>query len=296
MNKPVKIKFWGTRGSTPCANVENMHFGGNTTCLQITIPGTDEMLILDCGTGFRNMGNELQEENKSLKGNIFITHPHWDHLQGFPFFKPFYSNKNEFRIFIPPQEVGGCKEILQGHMSDTYFPISIDMLEADLYCETFQMEKKDFGTYSIEYMWAHHTIPTAIFKLGINENTIVFAPDNELPIDRSIESKEYIDNFAAFIHGADILIHDAQYNEEQYQKRQGWGHSAREYITELASQEKVKQLYLTHHDPDSTDDYLLNVDKRIKEEFKSFEEICLVKEGQEIILPSKNLFNNIAAG
>ncbi|MEX0609464.1 MAG: MBL fold metallo-hydrolase [Balneolaceae bacterium] len=270
-----------------------MHFGGNTTCVEIQIPGSDQLLILDCGTGFRNMGNSLQAQKRTLKGRIFITHPHWDHLQGFPYFKPFYERENEFRIYIPPQELLGCKEILQGHMSDTFFPVSIDMLEADIECETYKIGKKNFDDFTIEYMWAHHTIPTAIYKLEIGGNVVVFAPDNELPIDGSPESEKFIAEFSAFIQSADALIHDAQYSKEQYLQRQGWGHCAWELIAELAKEQKVKQLFLVHHDPDSTDDYLSELEVRIKREYSEFEEICLVKEGQELILPNKAFYKKV---
>ncbi|MEX0844245.1 MAG: MBL fold metallo-hydrolase, partial [Balneolaceae bacterium] len=221
----INIKFWGVRGSTPCANEENMHYGGNTTCFQVQIPGNPELLIIDSGTGFRNLGNKLESNGYPNKGRIFITHPHWDHLQGFPFFKPFYDSKNWYRIYMPPQGDISCKEILQGHMSSTFFPVSMDMLEADLHCETIQPDLREFQNYSIEYMWATHTVPTAMYKLRVADKTIIFAPDNELLNEDTDEVKQFKKEFRSFIHGADILIHDGQYTREQYEKRNGWGHS-----------------------------------------------------------------------
>lgn len=101
MAESVNIKFWGVRGSTPCANSENMLFGGNTTCFQIEADSLDELLIIDCGTGIRNLGNHLLNGSRRISGRIFITHPHWDHLQGFPFFKPFYKENSWFRVYLP---------------------------------------------------------------------------------------------------------------------------------------------------------------------------------------------------
>lgn len=295
MNNTTTIKFWGVRGSTPCANAENMHFGGNTTCLQIRFPHTNELLILDCGTGFRNLGNALIAEERPLNGNIFITHPHWDHLQGFPFFKPFYDSKNKFQIFIPPQGVIGCRDILQGHMSNTFFPVSIDMLDADIGCDTFFQEEREFSEYSIEYMWAHHTIPTAIFKITIDGITIIFAPDNEIPLEENENNRSFLEEFRQYIHKADILIHDSQFSKEQYHNRKGWGHSAWERVIEVAQEEKVHHLYLTHHDPDSTDQYLFELSGKISQLHQNdFKHIALVKEGQEISLPSSR-FKNIAS-
>jgi phosphoribosyl 1,2-cyclic phosphodiesterase len=264
-----------------------MRYGGNTTCVQIQIKDKDELLILDSGTGFRNLGNELQGRGSSLHGRVFITHPHWDHLQGFPFFKPFYNGNNWFRIYLPPQGKIGCKEILQGHMSSTFFPVSIDMLEADLDCETFQPGKKDFDGYSVEYMWATHTVPTAMYKIRVDDKTIVFAPDNELMNDRTDICRQFRAAFKEYIGGADVLIHDAQYSKKIYNQRIGWGHSAWETVAELAKEVGVKRLFLTHHDPDNSDDVLAKTEEQIQDLYgASFERVCLAKEGQEISLPS----------
>jgi phosphoribosyl 1,2-cyclic phosphodiesterase len=262
-----------------------MTYGGNTTCIQVLIDGVDELLIFDAGTGFRNLGNQLQSSGSSLKGRVFITHPHWDHLQGFPFFKPFYIEDNWFRIYLPPQGEMGCKEVLQGHMSSTFFPVSIDMLEADLQFETFQPGNRLFEHYSVEYMWATHTVPTAIYKITVQDQVIVFCPDNELMCDESRESQKFRKEFKEFIKECDVLIHDAQYNRVSYQQRKGWGHTAWEDISELAVEANVGRLYLTHHDPDKNDDVLAEIDKEVNEKHGSdFTEISLAKEGQEILL------------
>lgn len=285
MKNSLKIKFWGVRGSTPCANDENMRFGGNTTCLQFDIAGRDELLILDCGTGFRNLGNRLEETKESIRGRVFVTHPHWDHLQGFPFFKPFYDCKNWFRIYLPPQGEIGCKEILQGHMSSTFFPVSMDMLEADLDCETFQPGSKHFEDFSIEYFWATHTVPTAIYKLKFGDKVIIFAPDNELNPDDSEVAAAFREKFKVFVKNADILIHDGQYDREQYRSRIGWGHSAWEDVIDIARDAGVRKLYFTHHDPDNDDDTLDVREQKIKEYGAAyFEMLALAKEGQEISL------------
>lgn len=286
MTKSVKIKFWGVRGSTPCANAENMVFGGNTTCLQIESELIPELLVVDCGTGFRNLGTHLMEQGKGIKGRIFITHPHWDHLQGFPFFKPFYDTESWFRVYLPPQDEVGCKDILQGHMSNTFFPVTIDMLEADMECETYSPGKINFEGYSVDYMWAKHTVQTAMFKFFVGDRVIIFAPDNELPDDGTEESQKYIAEFKKFIKGADILIHDAQFNNEQYKERQGWGHSSWQNVIENTKGLGIGKLLLTHHDPDSSDEYLANLEAHvIAAHGDEFEEVSFVKEGQDITLP-----------
>ena len=285
MENSLNIKFWGVRGSTPCANEENMRFGGNTMCLQIEMEGHDELLVLDCGTGFRNLGNKLSLIEESVKGRIFVSHPHWDHLQGFPFFKPFYEDKNWFRVYLPPQDDVGCKEILQGHMSSTFFPVSMDMLEANIDCETFLPGIQHFEHYSIKYMWASHTVPTAIYKLFFGDKVIVFAPDNEIRTDASASSEVFRKKLIEFIAGADILIHDGQYNRKQYAERVGWGHSAWEDVVEVASKAKVQRLYLIHHDPDNDDETLDTWENEIKQAGKgAFEALELAKEGFHLSL------------
>ncbi len=287
MENNIKIKLWGVRGSTPCANPENMRYGGNTSCIQITIPGMDEFLIADCGTGFRNLGNELDSKGKSLTGKVFITHPHWDHLQGFPFFKPFYDSKNRFKVYMPPQDGIGCKEILQGHLSNTFFPVSIDMLESELDCITFEIGKLSFKNYSVEYIWANHTVPTAIYKFNIEGRVIVFAPDNELPIEIDSDNKAFVETFQNFVKGADVLIHDAQFTKEQHEERLGWGHSNWETVIELTKDLGIKRLCLSHHDPDHSDDALDRINSKIASiKGSSYVEATVIQEGQEIYLPN----------
>ncbi|MDR8392676.1 MBL fold metallo-hydrolase [Aliifodinibius sp. S!AR15-10] len=281
----VAIKFWGVRGSTPCANKENIFYGGNTTCVQVELPFTDELLILDSGTGIRNLGNYLTEFRDNVTGHIFITHPHWDHIQGFPFFKPIYNPDNHFEIHMPPQVTGGCREILSGHLTKTFFPVTLDMFDANLNYITQQSGLTEYNGYSIEYMSANHPINTAIYKLRVGGKTIVFCPDNELkPIEQKTNAYFYT-KFKEFLKDADVLIHDAQYDKTTYQKRTEWGHSAWETTVDFALRSGVKNLFLTHHDPDSNDTYLKQLDQQIQEEFSAdFESVQLAKEGAKIQL------------
>jgi phosphoribosyl 1,2-cyclic phosphodiesterase len=281
----VRVRFWGVRGSTPCANHENIQFGGNTSCVEIDYPGLNELLILDSGTGIRNLGNFLQRKSENnFEGRIFITHPHWDHIQGFPFFKPFYSGNNKFTIYLPEQYRGGAQEILSGHLTKTFFPVTLDMLDAELEYVTINEELQDFGHYSIEYMVANHPTKTAMYKLRIGGLSIVYAPDNELPLKSS--PIRFLDNLKEFIKDCDLLIHDAQFTQKQYNERIGWGHSAWERVVEIAKKSGVKNLILTHHDPDSNDDLLARREETLKQyEGSPFASVSLAKEGSEVRLP-----------
>lgn len=283
----VKVKFWGVRGSTPTANPENIRYGGNTTCISVSAPFLDEYIILDSGTGIRNLGNYLENEvNYPLKGRIFITHPHWDHIQGFPFFKPLYRRGNKFVVHMPEQYKGGAKEILAGHLTKTFFPVTLDMISADISYITHENSSEKFGNYTVDFLLANHPTKTAIYKIKIDNYSIVFSPDNELPLETT--PVRFTKKFEEFISGCDLLIHDAQFCLNNYHSKMNWGHSAWERVIEISKRSSVKRLYLTHHDPDSSDDYLDEISTQVNEYMNNpFLDIKVVKEGMEVSLPVK---------
>lgn len=284
METSIKVKFWGVRGSTPCPNSENIHYGGNTSCVEIEVPGFDEVIILDSGTGIRNLGNYLDRyATKPVSGNLFITHPHWDHIQGFPFFQPFYQKGNRFKIRLPEQYRGGSREILAGHLTKTFFPVTLDMFDAGLEYITQQEEPDTVGPVQVDYLVANHPTKTAIYRFRVMGKTIVYSPDNELPLEAT--PLRFIDRFCEFIQGCDLLIHDGQYNLELLKDREGWGHSAWERVLELARKSSVKRLYLTHHDPDSSDKFLKELSGKLSLYRKPpFLELDFAKEGQTVCL------------
>ena len=281
----VKVKFWGVRGSTPCANSENIRYGGNTSCVEIEIPGFDRQLILDSGTGIRNLGNYYEAySQRPINADLFITHPHWDHIQGFPFFSPIYKKGNSLRIRMPEQYRGGTKEILAGHLTKTFFPVTLGMFDADLEYITQEEAPERYGPVEVDYLVANHPTKTAMYRFKISGYTIIYAPDNELPMDRS--PLRFVDRFCEFISGCDLLIHDAQYDLDLLKTREGWGHSAWERVLELSKESGVKRLYLTHHDPDSSDRKLRQLSSRLEPYRKeTFEELELAREGLTVSLP-----------
>lgn len=282
----VAITFWGVRGSTPCANKENMEYGGNTTCVQVSVPNSEEVIVLDSGTGIRNLGNILLNQSEKIRGRIFITHPHWDHIQGFPFFKPIYGPKNHFSIHMPDQgEEGGCKDILSGHLTKTFFPVTLDMIDANLEYITQPPDRQEYKGYEIEFMLANHTVETAIYKIYVAGKEIVFCPDNELDPRSEKSDSNFYNRLEQFFKNVDVLIHDGQYDRETYQNRRGWGHSAWEDVVEFASKAGVKNLFITHHDPDSEDQMLHALDECLRQKYvHQFNSIQLAKEGEKIVV------------
>lgn len=284
----IEIKFWGVRGSTPCPGNEYTHFGGNTTCVQIKIPGQDKLLILDAGSGIRVLGDDLVKSNKKITGRIFFTHAHWDHIQGFPFFKPLYSSQNLFEIHMPPQMAGNTKDVLLDQMSYTYFPVTSMMLQARLEYFTQIHSVQHYDGYSIQYMSANHPVETAIYKIRCGKKTIIFCPDNELNTDHSDaqgEENPFLARFDEFVSDADVLIHDAQFNRQVYQHKKNWGHSAWEIVVERAIANNVKQLILTHYDPDSNDQYLHEVSEKLEEMVSGTGiHVEMAREGQNFLL------------
>lgn len=281
----ITVTFWGVRGSTPCATKENMEYGGNTTCVEIDVPGTQEVLVMDSGTGIRNLGNKMVDRSGEIRGRIFITHPHWDHIQGFPFFQPIYGSKNYFSIHMPDQDKeGGCKDILDGHLTKTFFPVTLDMIDANLEYITQPQDRIDYEHYEVEFILANHPVQTAVYKIHVGDKKIVFCPDNELgALDR--QNSTFQTRMKEFVQGADLLIHDGQYSRISYKDKKGWGHSAWEHVVDFAKATEVERLFITHHDPDSDDKQLRTLDDHLEDEYGSvFDEVGLAKEGYQISL------------
>lgn len=186
---------------------------------------------------------------------------------------------------MPEQLEGGCEEIMTRYLAETFFPVRLDMMEADITCYTHEPKKKEFDSYSVDFMFANHTILTGIYKLEIEGKTIVYAPDNELPTKSSVQCKEFLNRFMEFVNNADVLIHDAQYTLEDYKNKIGWGHSAHEVVLQTAAEAGVKHLFLMHHDPDADDDTIQNIHRKLIPAWNSqFASCTFAIEGTEFKL------------
>jgi phosphoribosyl 1,2-cyclic phosphodiesterase len=273
----MRVKFWGCRGSIPVPDSRMMKYGGNTTCVEVTL--RDHTLIIDAGTGIRKLGDELMRRGKK-KFDLFITHSHWDHIQGFPFFAPIYDAATEIRVLGCTNSYKQLKSILADQMSYEYFPVSFADLKSKIdFSETGGIT---FGTsaYRLSFIDANHPTYTAGIRIDEGSSSFVFITDNELRAGATSW-----EDMVSFARGSTYLVHDAQFTEEEYPKRGGWGHSTFEQVLALGRDAAVGHVGFTHHDPSREDTELDAIAARVADEcrrerftFTPF----IVKEGDEI--------------
>jgi len=261
--KPL-ITFWGTRGSISTPGRITEKYGGNTPC--VTIQYEDINIILDAGTGIRNLGIEIGEEIHRWGGqdslHLFLSHTHWDHIQGFPFFQPVFSKDTKLTIHGSPHKERFVAAILKNQMDAGYFPVSMSDVAADISMQEISEEVIELGPVSVDWQeQIYHPGGSVRYRLNMDGKKIVYATDVELNLIFSPDSKEakkeaMADAYREFIQDADLLIADGQYTEEEYLSKAGWGHTSISLLLEVAHQSKVKRLAVFHHDPQHSDKFL----------------------------------------
>jgi phosphoribosyl 1,2-cyclic phosphodiesterase len=266
------LKFWGVRGSIPTPAAENLGFGGNTACVEVMLP-SGEALLIDGGTGVRECGRRLGigRSNGNLAVHMLITHFHWDHIHGIPFFEPLYSSGNEVSFYshATPEEL---QEMLEGQMSKPHFPVSFELLAAKRKFIQAR-EVHQVGSVTVRRFPLNHPQGATGYRLESDGAAIVHASDHEhgnSAHDRVLRE---------VCSEADVLIYDAQYTPEEYDSRRGWGHSTWLEATSLARAARVKHLVLFHHDPSHSDEFL----RRIRDQARAhFENTDVAREGWTI--------------
>jgi phosphoribosyl 1,2-cyclic phosphodiesterase len=260
----MEVIFYGTRGSIPVADRDFLLFGGNTACIFIRFDN-GRVAILDAGTGIRKLGEDFLRRSIGQYDNIFIglSHTHWDHIQGFPFFMPAYDPKRHFTIAIygKDRKIDSLENIFAIQMEQEYFPVPLNKMGAQF---TFwQADIPTFTTPSgIQIVASRHNHPGGAYGYRITEGTktLVYCTD--------IEHGDEIDlNVVSLARNADLLIHDAQYSPDELRDKKGWGHSSWEQAVEVAHQAGVRKLALFHHSPDYNDTFLQDMEKQCQEWF-----------------------------
>ncbi|MBI4868072.1 MAG: MBL fold metallo-hydrolase [Candidatus Wallbacteria bacterium] len=244
------IKFWGTRGSIATPLPDRMKYGGDTSCVEIvTHEGLE--IIMDAGTGMRRLGQVIMGRKSSCKGGaLFLSHLHWDHIQGFPFFIPIYDPHFKFQIYGPMRVDQTLEYRLKKQMSDLFFPVVLEEVSAKLEFIEIVEEPIQLGQTTVIPRFQNHPQGSYGYRIEDAGKVIAYMTDNEHP------AAEVLEDTRILAANADVLIFDAQYTPEEYEKHRGWGHSTWLTATKIARECGVKRLVLFHHDPDHNDDFI----------------------------------------
>jgi phosphoribosyl 1,2-cyclic phosphodiesterase len=268
----IHLKFWGVRGSTPTPQLENLGYGGNTSCLELRLED-NQSIIFDAGSGLRNLGSTLIKEahGANLDLKVFLTHFHWDHIQGIPFFAPLFLPGN--RVTFHSHCKGSLEEILEGQMARPYFPIDLASVAAKREFVELDSRPTSFSGITIRPFPLNHPQGAVGYRIEAGKTVIVYATDLEHG-DPQLD-KVLLEHAA----GADILIYDAQYTPEEYELFRGWGHSTWMEGARVARAAGARRLMLFHHDPSHDDAFLSHVLEEGRQEFKG---LSIATEGSEI--------------
>jgi phosphoribosyl 1,2-cyclic phosphodiesterase len=260
----MHVTFWGTRGSISTPGSSTEKYGGNTSC--ISIQHAETQIILDAGTGIRNLGIELfqewERESIPMKLHLLLSHTHWDHIQGLPFFAPAYVKGTSLMIYGSPKKEAFLESILQRQMDVNYFPVEMNALAADISIKEISSEKILIDSITIDWQeQVYHPGGSVRYRLSAGDKKIVYATDVELdkmfdPRNKSAANNALKKEYCDFIRNADLLIADGQYTSDEYLSKVGFGHTSIPLVMEIAYQQNVKQLAIFHHEPQHSDSML----------------------------------------
>lgn len=305
----MKVKFWGVRGSIPCPGPRTVKYGGNTACLEIWFEDIERLIIIDSGSGIRELGNDIMKREivkKGLKAEILLTHTHWDHIMGFPFFTPIYVPGSSLKVYGPvTYEDETLEDTVGGQLTYRYFPVRQAELAAKIEYISLKEDKLDLGDgINLTTKYLNHPVLCLGYRLEYKGKIFCTAYDTEPfqnvfcsdPDDPSYDedmfregdavAKEENQRVGDFFSGSDLLVCDAQYTKGEYESsRIGWGHTSIEHAIECADMSGVKKLALFHHEPLRSDNEIDDLAQKYCIPKKdSGMEVFFAREGEEIII------------
>jgi phosphoribosyl 1,2-cyclic phosphodiesterase len=281
----VNVTFYGVRGSCPCSGDRYRRYGGNTSCLLVEVEG-DEPLILDLGTGLRALGDVLLKEVRALGAPLhataLLTHLHFDHILGLPFFGPLQDPGARLTLHGPAQAKGSLKDALHAAVQPPVFPIHMDEFRGEMIMIDTQDEDFSIGSAKVMARSIPHSGNTLGYRIEADGRSMAYLPDHQAPLDR----RSISDAVLELCHDVDLLVHDGQYTENEYLTKADWGHSTAAFAVHVAAESRAKKLVLTHHDPSHDDrelDRILTQARHLPEA-KGIEDLSSARESQSIDL------------
>ena len=246
----LKVRFWGVRGSIPSPGPDTARYGGNTSCVEVSGGGT--LVALDGGTGLRRLGGELMATAKASEVHLFLSHLHWDHIQGIPFFTPAFVPGNKVHFYGERKGELGLRSILEAQMTSPNFPVPLSIMRSEMsFTELEPQSQLKMGALEARTTPLNHPNGCLGIRLSYQGRSVVYTTDTEHDPSGALDER-----LVALARGADALIYDAMYTDEEYQTRVGWGHSTYSEALRVAREAGVKALYFFHHDPEHDDDFL----------------------------------------
>lgn len=277
----MNITLWGVRGSIPTTRPDTKEFGGNTSCVEVEAEGT--LLVLDAGSGIQSLNLSPHLENKRI--DILLTHLHIDHIQGLGFFNPLFNSSKEVHLWGPVTKTQSLRSRLGRYFSPPLFPVYFRNLTCKLFFHEIENSAFTIGPFSIQSCYVIHPGPAVGFRIRHHTGVFTYIPDHEpaLGRDRLIKDLKWLSG-SDLASGVDLLLHDAQYTQEEYKNRVGWGHSSMEDAIEFASLTGAKHLLFSHHDPMRTDAQLKDIVTRLKENIQCQFSFEMAAEGLRLEL------------